>query len=340
MKFRGAISGFGQVAARGHLAGWRMRPEVEIVAVHEPVAERRHEALRLIPGVRVYESLELMLAGERLDFVDIASPPAYHLAAARAALEAGAHLMVEKPLCLRGSDLAQLVAIAARRGRVLFCAHNWKYAPAYKLAGEMVRGGRLGEIRHIALNRLRTKQAGGSQWRVNRAIGGGGIVVDHGWHVFYLMRWLMGGAAPLSVSAMTAPPASRGVEEVADIRLVFEAGRTGSSHLSWRAPLRRTSALIYGSEAALEIEGERVTLTTRAGATRDLRVKDIADDSYHSAWFGGLAEEFERAVAGGPESAEARINLDEARTALAVMNAAYRSAESGGAAVAARHADC
>lgn len=75
MKLRGAISGFGQVAALGHLPGWRTRPDVEIVAVHEPLASRRHEALKLIRNVRVYEDLELMLNGEQLDFLDVTSLP-------------------------------------------------------------------------------------------------------------------------------------------------------------------------------------------------------------------------------------------------------------------------
>src|SRR6202142_387239 len=99
-KLRGAISGFGEVAARAHLAGWRTREDVAITAIHDPVAERRHEALRLIKNVRVYDDLELMLDGEAPDFVDVASPPGLHHEAARAVLAAGAHVLVEKPLAL------------------------------------------------------------------------------------------------------------------------------------------------------------------------------------------------------------------------------------------------
>ena len=78
MKLRGAISGFGEVAARAHLAGWRTRENVTLGVIHDPIAERRHEAIRLIKNVRVYDDLELMLDGEAPDFVDIASPPALH----------------------------------------------------------------------------------------------------------------------------------------------------------------------------------------------------------------------------------------------------------------------
>ena len=100
MKLRGAISGFGEVAAKAHLAGWRTRENVNLGVIHDPIAERRHEAIRLIKNVRVYDDLELMLDGEAPDFVDIASPPALHGTAARTALNAGAHVLVEKPLSL------------------------------------------------------------------------------------------------------------------------------------------------------------------------------------------------------------------------------------------------
>src|SRR5579863_82506 len=139
---RGAISGFGEVAAQAHLAGWLSRPDVAIVAVHEPTASRRHAAINLVKNVRVYDDLELMLAGEALDFVDIASPPAFHAATARMALEAGAHVLVEKPLCLERGELAQLSGLAARQSRVLMCVHNWKHSPVYRRAHELIDSGR------------------------------------------------------------------------------------------------------------------------------------------------------------------------------------------------------
>lgn len=358
MKLRGAISGFGQVAALGHLPGWRTRPDVEIVAVHEPLASQRHEALKLIRNVRVYEDLELMLSGEQLDFLDVASPPAYHAAAARMALEAGVHVLVEKPLCLSLDEFDRLAAIAAKRNLTLFCAHNWKHAPAYRLAGELIAQGRLGALRYVALIRLRTEQARGvaevsaagqtgsgqsgreasparrpnaMPWRLD-AVSGGGILIDHGWHTFYLMHWLMGHQAPETISARLGFNPESGVEDVADLGLGFGDGRIGYAHLSWRAPVRRTSATLYGDEAMLEIEGDRVVLTARSGKHEDMSVSDAPDDSYHSAWFGNLAGEFEGAVAGSDRGAAAN-NLAEARMALALTLAARKSHQSGGSSV-------
>src|SRR3984957_18382507 len=332
-KLRGAISGFGEVAARAHLAGWRTRDNVAIGAIHDPISERRHEAIRLIKNVRVYDDLELMLDGEAVDFVDVASPPGLHHEAARAALSAGSHVIVEKPLALSLTEFDQLAALAAEKHRVLMCVHNWKYAPAYAVARKAIEAGRLGAIRFISIDRLRTQPAGaggsGGKWRASSA-SGGGILIDHGWHVFYLMQWLMGGDSPVSISARLESPAGVDVDDVADLRIRFASGAFSRAHLSWRAPVRRTSALIYGELASLEIEGDRVLLTDRSGTTEYLSVADIADDSYHSAWFGGVAQEFEQAVTEGTESSLAKRNLAEARVALMLVDAARKSSISAG----------
>src|ERR1700745_1560513 len=129
-KLRGAISGFGEVAVRAHLPGWRTREGIALSVVHDPVSARRHEAIRLIKSVRVYDDLGLMLDGESPDFVDVASPPTYHAESVRAGLKAGANVIVEKPLCLGLAEFDELAALAAKVSRVLMCVHNWKYAPA------------------------------------------------------------------------------------------------------------------------------------------------------------------------------------------------------------------
>jgi predicted dehydrogenase len=334
VRLRGAISGFGEVAAQAHLPGWRTRPDINIVAIHDPVSARRHHALRLAPNIRVYDDLDLMLDGERLDFLDIASPPAYHASAARKGIEAGAHILVEKPLCLGPGELDSLVTAASSRRRVLMCVHNWKYAAAYRAAHDLVSSGRLGDIRYLALDRLRTAPAGiesgaGGRWRLGSGTGGG-ILIDHGWHVFYLMRWLMGGLDPIAVGALISAASAGGVDDLAEITVAFPGDRIASAHLSWRSPVRRTRAMLYGSEAAIEIEDGRVVLTARSGASEDLSAAPEPDDSYHPGWLARMAAEFEGAIQEGPGSSAAVENLAETRSALALLMGAQESNQKHG----------
>ena len=326
MKLRGAISGFGEVAARGHLPGWLTREGVSIVAIHEPVAERREVAMRTFKSARIYDDLGLMLDGESPDFVDIASPPAYHAGAIRAALEAGAHVLSEKPLCLELVQFDELTKLAAARSRVLMCVHNWKHAPSMAVARHALASGRLGSLRFISIDRMRTEPAGGAgKWR-SETSSGGGILIDHGWHAFYLAQWLMDDA-PQSVSAALSH--HDGLDDVADLRVMYPNDRLARIHLSWRSPVRRTSTLLYGTNAMLEIEGDRVILTERSGKVEDLSVQDAPDDSYHSAWFGKVAEDFERAIAAGTASAAVSRNLTETHAALALILASRESSASG-----------
>jgi predicted dehydrogenase len=337
---RGAISGFGEVAARAHLAGWATRDDVRIVAIHDPVSSRRHAAINLIKNVRVYDDLELMLDAERLDFVDIASPPAYHSATAIRALEAGAHVLIEKPLCLERAVFADLKRAAAQASRVLMCVHNWKYAPAYRRAHELIAAGRLGDVTHLTLNRLRTGPAGPSQpatdtpgtgdrWRVDAHLGGG-ILIDHGWHVFYLMQWLLAGSCPTAVAAELGYLPGTNVDDFANLSIEFDT-RTARALLSWRAPKRSTTARIEGTEAVLEVDGNRLALQLLTGNHEDWSVTDIADDSYHPSWFAGLAADFVVALEQGYGGALMAANLAEAASAIELIAGARLSAQDGGA---------
>ncbi len=332
---RGAISGFGEVAAQAHLPGWRSRAGIALVAIHDPISERRHHAINLVKNARIYDDLDLMLDGEALDFVDIASPPAFHAEAIRKVLEAGAHVIVEKPLCLAATEFDELAALASKKSRVLMCVHNWKHAPAYRRAYELIQSGVLGELRYLSLARLRSGPAGaggssvgGERWRL-AANTGGGILIDHGWHVFYLMQWLMGGTAPVAISAHLGSQPGATVEDFADLRVEFPEGLISNAQLSWCSPVRRTSAIIYGADAMLEIEGDRILLTSRSGISEDHSVNDVPDDSYHSAWFAGMAADFERAIEEGIDGPTVLENQAEVRVALALTEGARRSAADG-----------
>ena len=98
---RGAFVGFGNVAAEGHLPGWRLRKDVAIVAATDVASARRDAFSAACPGGRWYDSVDRLLAGEALDFVDICAPPGSHAALIRRALDAGFHVLCEKPLVTR-----------------------------------------------------------------------------------------------------------------------------------------------------------------------------------------------------------------------------------------------
>ena len=100
----GAFIGFGNVAAYGHMPGWRARNDVRIVAATDAAPARREAFLAACPDGRWYDAIDDLLDRETLDFVDICTPPGSHATLIGRALDAGLHVLCEKPLVTRVED--------------------------------------------------------------------------------------------------------------------------------------------------------------------------------------------------------------------------------------------
>jgi predicted dehydrogenase len=173
---------------------------VDIVAA--PTAGRTGSGLRRgFPNARWYETAEL-LATERLDFVDICTPPASHATLCRSALSWGLHVLCEKPLVIAPEELRGLPILSAERDRALVTVHNWKHAPALARVTELVRDGAVGEVRRVKWETHRREPAtaaGAGQLARRSGAVGGGVLMDHGWHALH--RDAVGAGPPRTVAA-------------------------------------------------------------------------------------------------------------------------------------------
>jgi predicted dehydrogenase len=327
---RGAFIGFGNVAANGHLPGWQANPEVEIVAATDGTPARREVLQTACPKARWFESADALLAaGTQLDFVDICTPPGSHEALIRLALDAGLHVLCEKPLVT--GPAGGVAAAAARAGRVLHTVHNWLEAPICRRISALIADGAIGAVRRVRWETLRSRPAvavttpGASNWRVDPALAGGGILVDHGWHALYcVLRWA--GAAPGSVAARLETRRHREwpLEDTATVDLEFPAGH-GRIFLTWAADERANRIEIEGERARIHIEGENVILENAAGERRWRCPPALSEGSHHPDWFAGVAADFLAAIAGGGKG-----NLDEALLCARLIALAQRSSAAGG----------
>ena len=190
---RGAIIGFGNIAIQGHVPAWRRRHDVEIVAGTDARPAQRAALATHMPGARWYDSSDALLADAGLDFVDIATPPSSHAPLIRGALARGLHVLCEKPLVHSLDELGALRALAEEHGRVLHTVHNWHHAPIVRRTATLVREGAIGQVTRVDWHTLRTRPAvagggDGENWRLDPQIAGGGVLADHGWHVFYVVQ--------------------------------------------------------------------------------------------------------------------------------------------------------
>lgn len=330
---QGAIIGLGNVALEGHLPGWMRRRDVAIVAATDLEPGRRAVIETRIPRVRWHATAADLLARERPDFVDICTPPATHGPLVGAALQAGCHVLCEKPLVISPEELAPLTRFAADHGRVLHTVHNWHHAPIVRRADELIREGAIGRPTRVVWRTLRTQPAatagdGGDNWRVDPVIAGGGILTDHGWHVFYIVpRWL--DASPTGVSALLE---SRGttrlaVEDTATVRLTFPRA-TAEVLLTWAADGRTNWAEITGEQGTLRLEDDTLVLKGDGAPARWPCPPRLSDGSAHPDWFGAVVQDFLAAVRGETSAA---ANLGEAAMCVAVEAAARESSRRGGA---------
>jgi predicted dehydrogenase len=192
--------------ARFSMARYRQLPGVTIAAVADidPAAARR-AAGELGAEPR---SPDAVLAAPDVDLVYIATPPAFHFRQARAALEAGKHVLVEKPLATTVADAESLVALAARQGRVCVANLVERYNPLADAVAAVIRSRLLGDLVHgLFVNEAADEGLAPGHWFWDRDVSGG-IFVEHGVHFFDLVAfWL--GAGEVVAAARSVRPATR-----------------------------------------------------------------------------------------------------------------------------------
>jgi predicted dehydrogenase len=327
---RGAFIGFGNVAAKGHLPGWRARDDARIVAATDAAASRREAFLAGCPDGRWHATVDDLLSGETLDFVDICSPPGSHAALIERALRASLHVLSEKPLVTTVEDAERVAAAAARAGRVLYTVHNWLEAPICRKISALVDEGAIGAVQSARWRTLRTQPAiavsadGVTNWRVDPAMAGGGILFDHGWHALYCVtRWA---GAPVGVAARleTRRFHEQPLEDTANLALDTNAG-VSNIFLTWAADERSNAIEIEGEEGEIRVVGDAVVLRSNSEERRWSCPPSLSEGSHHPDWFGGVAADFVAAATGNAKS-----NLDEAVLCARLIDAAQRSSAAGG----------
>ena len=330
---RGAVIGLGNVALKVHLPGWARRADaVEVVAVTDVASERRSLVGAVLPTARWYDSAEELLAREQLDFIDICTPPFSHADIIARALARGFHVLCEKPLVCSRDELALLTEAAAATGRVLHTVHNWHHAPIIKRTAELVREGAIGRITRVGWQTLRTepaptRDAREGNWRLDPLLGGGGILSDHGWHVFYLLQWWIG-EAPTAVSARleTRRHTAWPVEDTATVRVTFPHA-TAEIFLTWAADRRRNRAELIGTESRIELADETLVLTRDGRERRWAYPPALSNGSVHPDWFDPVLDQFLGEVTG---TAPRDSNLAEAALCLALESLARESSRQDG----------
>jgi len=317
------IVGLGRFA-KLHLECYRHMPQVRIAAVCDLQAETA-EAVAREWSCKGYSDWREMLAAEALDAAVVLTPEFAHVEPVTAALEAGCHVFVEKPLATASAEAARLVELAERRGRLLIVGHVCRFDPRYIRIKDGVDRGAFGKLRSIYARRNNGKEFFSVYRRANP-------VFILGIHDLDLMHWFTGSAVE-EVYAQ-APPNAGGDRDLVYAMLRFADGTVGVIENNWLLPQAAPAFM----DVRMEVVGDEATAhLTEPDASlviwdrhRSTAPPFVSGAEAYGRPIGPLFEElrhFAACVAAGSPSPILRPR--DALAAVAAAEAVVRSIESG-----------
>jgi UDP-N-acetylglucosamine 3-dehydrogenase len=312
--FRLAILGTGQAAGLHTRTLKAIAPNVERWYASRDRA-RAEAAQARFGGAGALSPYDAALAHPDITAVLIGLPPALHLEWTLRALEAGKHVILEKPPLLHSADIAEVAEAAARADRQVLVAENYYYKPLAGLLRRVIARGDLGDVRFIQLNALKGQRTG--DWRDEPDLGGHGALFEGGIHWISLL-------ASLGLTATRARAARPGPREGPDrnmaVTLEYAEGAVASLAYSWDLPGLvngiRWSAC-YGTAGVIRFETNGI-LAMQAGRRRRVFVPGLVDLPGYRA----MMADFLAAIR---QNRPPAYSLDLARRDLALVEQAYAS---------------
>lgn len=340
-----ALVGCGAVA---RLQRTRVYPHVahlgRVVATCDLVPERAQELAALLappatePGrqpepIAVYADLEAALADPRVDAIDVCTPHRHHAPVALQAIRAGKHVLVEKPLATTLEDGRRMVAAAREAGAVLAVNEQIRFLAPLLKARDMIAQGTIGRLACVRVHRIGYLSGAymASGWRADPALAGGGMLLDQGPHYFHALRLLAGPVAGEITHVAALATTVRddwlpGAEDTATVIVRYASGLIGEALYCWatRTPALGAWVYAYGTEGSLEAVSREAGLVWHRpghpGGEVVLPAQRGSEDQVAC-----LADFLQAVRRGGGASMPGEEGLRD----LAVVDAAYRSIESG-----------
>lgn len=214
-------------------------PEASLEVLCDPIPVRLEKLARRYPQAASTADYRELLKNPAVEAVAIATPVSTHHALARAALLAGKHVFVEKPLAATSAQARDLHSLALRKKLTLMVDHVFVYTPAVQKIRDIIRSGELGELFYFDSVRV---NLGLFQKDVN-------VIWDLAPHDLSIMDFLLSGRRPRAVSA-TAVRHIRGSgkEDLAYLTVFYDRGLIGHIHVNWLAPAKIRRILIGGAK--------------------------------------------------------------------------------------------
>jgi len=334
MTLRGAIIGFGNIAVNGHLPAYRSNPNIEITAVMDALPATAQLCRSELPRSAFYTDADDLLENEKVDFVDIATPPGTHAELICRALRRGTHVLCEKPLVLTAGDMQAVAELSEKVRKTVFTVHNWRYAPIFRKISALVEEKAIGDVHRISYEVIRSRPSVtvgegdvGTSWRLNPDVAGGGILVDHGWHAFYMVNQWAGGAPRWVECRLENRRYDRiPVEDTATVEIGYPGTSRARIFFTWAGDSRRNRVTIEGTQGTITADDDIIVLTSTGGKRRYPFPEALSRGSHHPDWYGLIVDDFVAEIRDGDSPGR---NLEEAAWCFALLDACQKAHLSG-----------
>ncbi len=263
MKFKFGVIGAGSIARKRHLPELQDNPYAEIAAVCDTTLERAKEMTDLYGG-KAFKDYRALIAMKNLDAVIVCATNTTHSEMTIAALQAGKHVMCEKPMATTLEEAQAMIDAAEQSGKFLMIAHNQRLAPACIKAKQILQSGNLGKVltfqtvfghpgcEYWAID-------AGNTWFFDKSITGLGVMGDLGIHKIDLVHWLLDQefteavAIAGTLNKRNAKGEMIDVEDNAMCLLKTDLGVLGTVTVSWTYQKEDNSTIIYCEKGVLRI---------------------------------------------------------------------------------------
>jgi predicted dehydrogenase len=198
-------TGFGQ---KIHIPGFQLHHRTEVVAVYHRDRQKGEAIAQAHQIPRACQTLEELVALPEVQAVSISTPPFLHYDMAKTVLQAGKHLLLEKPTALNQTEAAELYHLAAQRGAIAMLDFEFRFVPAWQRLAELLAAGYVGQKRLVKVDWLVSSRADGTKpwnWYARKDQGGGALGAI-GSHCFDYLAWLFGPARRLCGRLSTTIP--------------------------------------------------------------------------------------------------------------------------------------
>jgi UDP-N-acetylglucosamine 3-dehydrogenase len=332
-KIKVAVIGCGSISKHRHIPEYANNSNVELVAFVDPIIERAQHYAELHGG-KAYSSYVDMLKAEKVDAVSVCTPNYLHAEISIAAANAGAHVLVEKPMATTAAESEAMIEAAKKNGVFLMVGHNQRLMPPHVKAKEILETGKLGKVLTFRTSFGHPGPEGWSidgreSWFFRKEEAIMGAMGDLGVHKSDLIRWLLADeVAQVAAFVGTLHKEGTDVDDNATCLLRMKSGATGSLVASWTYYKGQdNSTVLWCENGVIKIDtdpNDQVIVELRDGTVERYKVGQVATNEKQTS--SGVISEFVTSIL---DNKPPRISGEEGYQALKVILAAFESEATG-----------